>query len=580
MTIPSMSKLSTVFPIMIEKYEQFIPNIEGMGVPDKINAIIQYLNRIGKLSNDVVADWNKVMVWVMDEGLTDAVISKVDDLIAKGTFDTLLNGMFDDVNNANTAFQTTVNSTLTSLPIENYIKSANQIFNPAPHGLRLKKYGVILDKGSTGAWDQALVESPCVWFDKKKQKYAMVYTGYSGTPGSPVTGSIGLAWSDKPEGPWTKEALNPIITASGLTGTPDAGGMTGPVMWYENGTYYLFYIGLGGSGYENTTALCLATSTDLYTWVRKGAVISIDASKSWRSLDVYHASIVKVKDVYYMFFNTKTSDNKEVIGLATSNDLLTWVVDDAHSPLVSGTVGQWDETKTGDPSVYYVDGIWYMAYFGYSFPTGVASDGVAWTTKEEFPYNWRKYNANPILSPSESFDIKFAHKPYIFINGNRHYHYYTAEADTTGSNRYRTIALATDDFTGSVIKLPNIISYRCGESTRSYTTYTGTNYTGVTDTTCLINVDNKLNVKVRFTARVNVTIGSLILASASENIYSPESQVTIPVTSGWINVTSAWFPLRTGGTINGINRYNLGAYIGASGNSASIGNVQFEITWD
>jgi hypothetical protein len=75
---------------MIDKYEQFIPNIEGMGVPDKINAIIQYLNRIGKLSNDVVADWNKVMVWVMDEGLTDAVNTKVDDLVAKGTFDDLL----------------------------------------------------------------------------------------------------------------------------------------------------------------------------------------------------------------------------------------------------------------------------------------------------------------------------------------------------------------------------------------------------------------------------------------------------------------------------------------------------------
>jgi hypothetical protein len=115
MTIPSMNKLSTVFPIMIDKYEQFIPNIEGMGVPDKINAIIQYLNRIGKLSNDVVADWNKVMVWVMDEGLTDNVNAKIDDMVAKGTFDTLLNGMFDEINNANTAFQTTVNSSLADI---------------------------------------------------------------------------------------------------------------------------------------------------------------------------------------------------------------------------------------------------------------------------------------------------------------------------------------------------------------------------------------------------------------------------------------------------------------------------------
>jgi hypothetical protein len=110
MTIPSMNKLNTVFPIMIEKYEQFIPNIEGMGVPDKINAIIQYLNRIGKLSNDVVADWNKVMVWVMDEGLTDNVNSKIDDMVSQGTFDVLLNGMMDDLNTANTTFQNTINT--------------------------------------------------------------------------------------------------------------------------------------------------------------------------------------------------------------------------------------------------------------------------------------------------------------------------------------------------------------------------------------------------------------------------------------------------------------------------------------
>jgi lysophospholipase L1-like esterase len=98
MTIPSMNKASEVFPLIIRKYEQFIPNIEGMGVPDKINAIIQYMNRIGKLSNDVVSDWNKVMKWVMDEGLNDSVFVKIDDLIAKGIFDDLLQGMFEEIN--------------------------------------------------------------------------------------------------------------------------------------------------------------------------------------------------------------------------------------------------------------------------------------------------------------------------------------------------------------------------------------------------------------------------------------------------------------------------------------------------
>jgi hypothetical protein len=65
-----MNTLRSIYPLMIQQYETFIPNIEGMDITQKTNSIIQYLNRIGKLNNDVVADWNKVMKWVLDEGLT------------------------------------------------------------------------------------------------------------------------------------------------------------------------------------------------------------------------------------------------------------------------------------------------------------------------------------------------------------------------------------------------------------------------------------------------------------------------------------------------------------------------------
>jgi hypothetical protein len=71
-----MNTLRSIYPLMIQQYETFIPNIEGMDITQKTNSIIQYLNRIGKLNNDVVADWNKVMTWVMGEGLTDVANTK------------------------------------------------------------------------------------------------------------------------------------------------------------------------------------------------------------------------------------------------------------------------------------------------------------------------------------------------------------------------------------------------------------------------------------------------------------------------------------------------------------------------
>jgi hypothetical protein len=133
-----MNTLRSIYPLMIQQYETFIPNIEGMEITQKINSIIQYLNRIGKLNNDVVADWNKVMTWVMGEGLTDAVNTKVDDLIAKGTFDDLLQTMFDDINTANTTFQNTINgqvNTLTSQMAENASYLVDYV-NPVKYGAK------------------------------------------------------------------------------------------------------------------------------------------------------------------------------------------------------------------------------------------------------------------------------------------------------------------------------------------------------------------------------------------------------------------------------------------------------------
>jgi hypothetical protein len=126
MTMPTMNTLRSIYPLIIKQYETFIPNIEGMDITQKTNSIIQYLNRIGKLNNDVVADWNKVMTWVMGEGITDAVNSKIDDLITKGTFDDLLQVMFDDINTANTNFQNTINGQVNSLSTSVNNFSTNQ----------------------------------------------------------------------------------------------------------------------------------------------------------------------------------------------------------------------------------------------------------------------------------------------------------------------------------------------------------------------------------------------------------------------------------------------------------------------
>ncbi|MEX2115939.1 MAG: family 43 glycosylhydrolase, partial [Bacteroidota bacterium] len=275
-------------------------------------------------------------------------------------------------------------------------------------GSNLTKLGVVLPVGRPDSWDSGMVESPVVWFDNIRGRYGMVYTGYGSTDDTKrgyahVTfPSVGLAWSDDLLH-WERDPRNPIFTGSGIEGTPDAAGTTGPFIWLENGTYYLFYFGTTGKGYEKgTKSLNLATSTDLVTWVRytKNPIIA-PAGTGWRRDAIWHPNIVKDDGRYYLFFNASGAVHglvEEFIGYATSSDLYEWNVDDTNSPLVvgSGKPGAWDATgRAGDPSVFKVEGTWYMAW--YSWDRKNSADGLAWTTDEEFPLNWRVYENNPVL---------------------------------------------------------------------------------------------------------------------------------------------------------------------------------------
>ncbi len=321
-----------------------------------------------------------------------------------------------------------------------------------PPGSQLSKYGVVLPVGANGAWDAGMVESPSVWFDTHRKMYGMVYTGY-GSSDSTRRGykyvtrpQVGLAWSEDLLH-WTKDARNPIFTGSGIAGTSDAEGATGPFMWFESGTYYLFYIGTTVKGYEKgSKTLNVSTSTDLSSWKRSETnPIIAPAGSGWRRDAIWHPHVVKVKDTYYIFFNASGVVNgltEEFIGYATSKDLFHWEVDDAHSPLIVGSArpGAWDASgRAGDPSLYKVGTTWYMAW--YSWDKKNSADGLAWTSEDQFPLGWQKYEHNPVLRVGApgSYDALHAGRPcFVRVNGV-HFHFYTAVAlDET-----RQIALAT-----------------------------------------------------------------------------------------------------------------------------------------
>ena len=314
-----------------------------------------------------------------------------------------------------------------------------------PRGLTFRKLGIVLPVG-TASFENWLVESPNVVFDPATQQFVMVYTGYSTNAGAAGNASVGMATSLDGIN-WTRTGT-PVIQGTSNAGDPDQYGTTGPSLWIEKGTYYLFYIGLDAAGYEGgTKRMMLATATSISgPWTRQGVIVS-PSGTGWRSTAVYNRSIVKHPNgTYYMFFNAYGNGGFERIGYATAANITgTWTVDDVNSPLIDvGTSGAWDSQIAGDPSVYRVGDTWYMAYYGYNGTNG--QDGAAFTTNASFPLGWAKHPQNPLLKigVAGSYDDTHAHKPCIAPMPGGMYHYYTAVGNGQSTTAMKSIALAID----------------------------------------------------------------------------------------------------------------------------------------
>lgn len=328
------------------------------------------------------------------------------------------------------------------------------------HGLKLSKVGVVLHSGPSGSWSENRLESPHVFWDPVIGKYRMVYLGYSGVKGTPFKASVGFATADTPEGPWTEYASNPVLAPSGTAGAPDQNGCSAPHVWFEDGVYYLFYLGLTGTGLEaGNKSICLATSTDFLTWTRLGAVI-LPQSGTWRANAVWHPNVVKRGSTYYLFFNANTGG--ESIGFATSDDLLTWVVDDANSPVMSPSSTGWDSTRIGDPYLWKKGDIWYMAYYGAGGSGTPSQEGMAWTLDEDFPLGWKKYTAfNPVIpiGGSGSYDSQSAGRGCVLVTPYRLYHWYTTG---NGTGNTVEIALSVDDTLKPASTFTGVVSISAG----------------------------------------------------------------------------------------------------------------------
>lgn len=92
-TKPALTSFNQVAPLIIQSYQRYLPTAfsDDLSILEKVNKVIEQLHQIGEISNGVVDQWNEVMEWVMNDGLSETIAIRLDKMVQDGTFDTIIN---------------------------------------------------------------------------------------------------------------------------------------------------------------------------------------------------------------------------------------------------------------------------------------------------------------------------------------------------------------------------------------------------------------------------------------------------------------------------------------------------------
>jgi len=297
------------------------------------------------------------------------------------------------------------------------------------------KYGIVL-KAENGK----MVDSPSVF--RHGGKWYMVYIIFDGTgyeTALAVSDDL-LAWQTLGKILPFREGTWDALQAAGYIALQDHAWGGSYTLATHDGKYWLSYLGGKLKGYEADPLMIGMAWTDDPTrpapWTRLAEpVLTRDQPdcREWEKLTQYKSNIIHDREQslgfpYVMFYNAKTVSGHECIGMALSHDMKTWVRY-GREPVIDNGKG-----LSGDPQITRIGDVWVMFYFGAhwkpnAFDTFACSYDLV---------HWTKWEGPHLVEPSEPWDEKYAHKPWMIKHDGVVYHFYNA----VGSEG-RVIALAT-----------------------------------------------------------------------------------------------------------------------------------------
>jgi beta-1,2-mannosidase len=202
----------------------------------------------------------------------------------------------------------------------------------------------IIAPGGAG-WESAGTFNPAAVL--RNGKTVLIYRAQDGV------GTSRLGYADSTDGVHFER--RPEFVFSPETEYEKDGGVEDPRILEIGGTYYMTY-----TGYNKRDAqLCLATSSDLVHWERKG--ILLPAYKgNWNVKWTKSGAILpdKIQGKYWMYWLGTTPDNLDQMGISSSTDLVHWT-EQTKTPVLPARAGKFDSrvVEPGPPPILTRDGI-------------------------------------------------------------------------------------------------------------------------------------------------------------------------------------------------------------------------------
>ena len=301
------------------------------------------------------------------------------------------------------------------------------------------KYGLVLVPESK----DKMIDSPSIFRDKKS--WYMTYIVYDGRGYE-----TWIALSDDLLH-WTTLGKIMSFTANTWDANQKAGyialqdynwGGSYKVKKYHK-KYWMSYLGGASEGYEaGTLGIGMAFTNDLTAvkeWQRLQRPVMLpgdDDARWYDNATIFKSTVIQDRKKtlgypFVMYYNAKSKEanNAERIAMAVSNDMKHWKRY-GDQPVIDHHTG-----ISGDAFITQMDGLWVMFYFGAFWKPG-AFDRFACSYDL---VNWTDWDGDDLISPSEPYDNRYAHKPFVIKYNGIVYHFYCA----VDRNNNRGIAIAT-----------------------------------------------------------------------------------------------------------------------------------------